>query len=841
MLKLSNITKIYGSGENAVAALKDLNLNFRKNEFVSILGPSGCGKTTLLNIIGGLDRYTDGDLVINDVSTKDFTDKDWDTYRNRSVGFVFQSYNLIPHQTVLENVALALTISGMTIKERTRRAKEALIKVGLESQIRKMPNQLSGGQMQRVAIARALVNDPDIILADEPTGALDSATSVQVLKLLKEVAKDRLVIMVTHNEVLAERYSTRIINLLDGEVTGDNMPCTYPAPAVKKHKGKARMSFLTSFKLSMQNLVSKRARTFLTSFAGSIGIIGIALVLSVSNGFSIFMANLQEMSMGDNPIVIYSSMLNSEALSFDKMNDFMNGKIKTEEGEENKEYSDIFETGIKGSHGGSWSSAGEAVSNMQHKNFFTQEYLDYLQQSITEDLSKRIVYNYGVSFNLFARAGLSLDGEVKKLEIPYYSIQEMMATMDMSKYQQYVESFAAMYTSINWERLLGESDYMEQNFDLLAGENFPQDYTQIALLVKDDNTVDSTVLSALGFTKEQIESGLSVEDFLGKTFKILPNELYYNGAVMAYGGLDVLTLSPKGNYQELYENDEEGVISLTVSSIIRQKSGTSVISYDTGILYTPMLTQKVIEISQSGQLAAQLFQADALIIMSGLTPKIVAVKDAANKAVFEGAVNEDWQTVEKRFGISDMPTSIVIYAKDFDSKTQILYALNAYNEGKEEKDQILFSDATGMLMSYMGVLIDGVSYTLITFAAISLVVNSIMIGIITYVSVVERTREIGVLRALGASKKEVGWVFIAETFIIGLAAGILGIGASYILSAVINLIMTAVAPALSHIAVLNPLHALALIAISFVLTVIAGIIPSRIASRKDPVVALRSE
>ncbi|MEG1528181.1 MAG: ATP-binding cassette domain-containing protein [Clostridia bacterium] len=848
MLQIKNITKIY-TGANSVTALDDISVTFKKNEFVSILGPSGCGKTTLLNIIGGLDRYTSGDLVIDGISTKDYFERDWDAYRNNSIGFVFQTYNLIPHQNVLQNVELSLTLAGMDKQERLQKAKLALEKVGLANQLKKYPNQLSGGQMQRVAIARAIVNDPEIILADEPTGALDSVTSQQVLDLLKEIAKDKLVIMVTHNTYLAQAYSTRIINLLDGKIVSDSSPLAQDDAVITngERPKKTKMSIATSFKLSMRNLITKRTRTFLTSFAGSIGIIGIALVLAVSNGFSIFIDSLQQNTMSNAPVTIYSSILKSQALDFENIHNIMGGNSQEKPKPPQDAYPDIDQSGITAGGDVSWEDVGDVASDLQHTNNFTPEFIEYLKEN-TKNFIKVATYNSGLQLNMFMRKGFDQNGELQKISVPYYSIAEMMATMDLSKYMRYVDSFNAMYSSINWTSLIKETSFITDNYDTLDGE-FPTKENQIGLVVDEYNKVDKTVLEAMGFSQEQIKLGFKTSDFVGKTITVLPNSLFYKYSFETLQkedkNLNIITLTQNKNIEEMYQDKQ--AITLTISGVVRAKFNSPSPHFNTGIIYTPMLTDKMLETTNSQQLIKDYEKADAICIKtSSTTSNITAVKDPKTKGEFyphflPSSVNENWQTTSKILGLSDMPSKIYIYAKDFESKAKVLNTIDEFNKDKEEKDQILIYDPTGLLTNYMGILIDGISYVLIAFAAISLVVSSIMIGIITYVSVVERTREIGVLRSLGASKKDIMVVFISETFIIGLVAGVLGIGISYFLSLIINLIMSSVAPLLSSLAMLNPLHALMLVGISFVLTVFAGVIPARIASNKDPVTALRTE
>lgn len=827
MLTLSYLTKIYQSGENSVLALKNINLNFRQNEFVAILGPSGCGKTTMLNIIGGLDRYTNGDLKIDCVSTKSYSDKDWDTYRNNSIGFVFQSYNLIPHQSVLENVELSLTLAGISKKERTQKAKSALEKVGLGDQCNKKPNQLSGGQMQRVAIARALVNDPQIVLADEPTGALDSKTSVQVMELLKEVAKDRLVIMVTHNSELARQYATRTISLLDGQITKD----TNPYLIIDQNQKLARppkqssMSFATAFKLSLKNLISKRTRTFMTSFAGSIGIIGIALVLAVANGFNIYITKLQKETLANYPLTIYSSIMDITSISPPDNNS----------NSDKENFPDITLSGITSSSQMNY----DTLENANHKNIFSDDYLSYLNAMPTE-LYTSMNFDYGIKLNMFVKQGFS--GAVSKISLPIYSMQEMMSNMDMSKLMQYAESYRALFGSINWAEILNNEKFMQENYDVLAGK-FPTQYNQVLLVVDSYNQISKSVLTALGFTGEQIEQGFTVNDFLGKQLKLVLNDDFYSytQSDTPYGTMTTLTLAEENAYGALY--DSENAQTLTICGIVRVNAEVSNSIYSSGVIYTPQLMQEIMKLEANGELNNVITDSKIVVISNGQN-SIIASSDDTESFDF-GAytlkTTDTFENLKKMLGLSGYPRSISFYAADFDSKTQLKDYLNAYNDEKAQEDKVLFSDTTSLITSSMGTVVDAISYVLITFAAISLVVSSIMIGIITYVSVVERTREIGVLRALGARKSNIRTVFISETFIIGLCAGLLGIGVSYLLTFVINAIVGGLFPALQNLAMLNPLHALTLVIISFVLTMISGLIPSNLAAKKDPVVALRTE
>ncbi|MDD3831309.1 MAG: ABC transporter ATP-binding protein/permease [Clostridia bacterium] len=872
MLQLSNITKKYEIGDKKnpqqIVALNGINTSFRKSEFVSILGPSGCGKTTLLNIIGGLDKYSEGDLSINGISTVNFTDKDWDGYRNNSVGFVFQNYNLIPHQTVLENVELSLTLAGLGHRERVDRAKNALAKVGLADQMRKHPNQLSGGQMQRVAIARALVNEPDIILADEPTGALDSVTSAQVLDTLKEISKEKLVIMVTHNAELAQQYSTRIITLLDGKITGDSAPYQPPEDLPNElPKSKVKMKTSTCFKLSLRNLLSKRTRTFMISLAGSIGIIGIALVLAVSNGFNLYIIRLQDESMGSFPITLYTSINKTSATDMREVNNQI-----MKENEDKESYQDIYQTGIK-SQSSALEDVGSTVSQGTHTNIFSQQYLDYLSQ-ISPELYNTIVYNYSMDFNLLYYDGLDdTTDNVRLLYVFKNSVTELLTSLDFEKLLEYQAEFYTGWDRVlNWQQLFKNQQFINDNYDVLAGV-FPSQYDEIALVVDKNNEVSDSVLESFGFTEEQIEQGLTVNDFLGKEMRIAHPDAFYSATQSG----NTLTISPSmpADYQTLYDNNALGTISVTITAIIRNDVDAVQPRFSTGLVYTPMLIDELIKLNQQSDLMTKIADSTVTkvtynkLVWNDITndyalsptnyrkptAEEITLSDSTmpdglsteEQNVWLGDYNkaieriEKWQEFERLMGISVNPSSIYIYPKDFNSKTEILNMLDAYNKSVSERDQVLFTDLMSVFMASLGIMIDGISYVLIAFASISLVVSSLMIGIITYVSVVERTREIGVLRSLGARKKDISTLFLAESFMVGATSGLLGVLVAYLFTIPINLILKALVKGISNIAVLNPWHALCLVVISFTLTIIAGIIPSRIAAKKDPVVALRTE
>lgn len=785
-LKLDNIKKTYNSGE-VVTALKGISIGFRENELVSILGPSGCGKTTLLNIIGGLDQYDSGDLVINGLSTKEFKNSDWDAYRNRSIGFVFQSYNLIGHQTVLQNVEIAMTLSGVSASERKRRAKQALTEVGLVDHLNKKPNQLSGGQMQRVAIARALVNDPDIFLADEPTGALDSHTSVQVMDILKEVAKTRLVIMVTHNGELAEQYSDRIIRFLDGEIQSDSNPVAEAeaetekasAQTSKKQKfKKTSMSLLSATLLSFKNLLTKRGRTIVTAFAGSIGIIGVALVLALSNGLSAYMSSMQSDALTGFPITIGTG---------EQMMDLT--EIGPEGNNDAAAYAEYPKNNIIYPY-------DSEKNSKKHSNIITQDYLNYIGKLETKlpDAVNNISYTHGVNINLLAK------GQNTAVKFETTSAPSGMGMMGNNTY---------------WQELPENNDFILSLYDLIGkGSRMPSGENEVVLVVDKYNRIDKAFFEKLGITNNT--ENYKLTDFIGKTIlNVVPNNEFYtkNG--------DLFTAAAPTDYEKIYDSDDG--TKLTITGILRPKEDTSSSYLSPGIAYTTALTAAVVEDAQKSEIAT-------------------AQKDS-DKGVLLGTPFTDDKAKDNALlmlGADTTPTGINIYPKDYESKDKIKEYLDKYNDGKADVDQLIYTDMAEMISSITGTLLNTVTYVLTGFAAISLLVSTIMIGIITYVSVIERTKEIGILRSVGARKKDISRVFNAETLIIGFTAGMIGIGLSYLLTIPINSIILNLTE-ISGIASLNPLHAVVLVAGSMILTLIAGFIPSRMAAKKDPVVALRSE
>ena len=870
MLKLENIKKDYITGDTTVHALKGVSVEFRKSEFVSILGQSGCGKTTLLNIIGGLDRYTSGELYIGGRATSDFRDRDWDNYRNHSVGFIFQSYNLIPHQSVLSNVELALTLTGVPRAERRRRAAEALEKVGLADQLNKKPNEMSGGQMQRVAIARALVNDPEILLADEPTGALDSETSVQIMELLKEISKDRLVIMVTHNPELAKRYSTRIIRLLDGNITDDTMP--YSGGEEEKTAGKSgkrpSMSFLTALSLSLNNLMTKKARTFLTAFAGSIGIIGIALILSLSNGVNAYIARVEEETLSSYPITIEQAGMDVSQL----VSDLMGKNEPSGDREDGKIYSNNVMTEMMSTmvNGISANNLSELKKHIEKTSAFS-------------DNTSEIEYKYSTVMNIYDEKGNRVNPNTVFSTVFPESQSSGSGNMQMSS------SFSN--TEV-WTRLFENKEFLKKQYDVIAGR-MPEKYNEIVLAVDKNNQISDYALYSLGLKDsaeleemmkkaqagEKIEPtaevSYSYDDILGLKFKLLCNTDYFEknaDGTWSDKTEDSLYVSAKLN---------TAAEDITVVGIIRP-ADSSVANQTSGFVGYPesLMEHLINKVNDSEIVKAQKaepeknvftgrpFETDAdnmtyeqltayiatlpekeqaeynayisQMTAAGQTKEQIteqfkaAIKEKSNNATYDGNL--------KLMGVSslDEPSVINIYPKDFEAKEKISDLITEYNKGVGDAEKITYTDYIGLMLSSVTTIINAISYILIAFVSISLIVSSIMIGIITYISVLERTKEIGVLRAMGASKKDVSRVFNAETLIVGFAAGAIGIAVTLLLLIPINAVIAAITD-ISGLAVLPIAGGVALVVISMLLTLIAGLFPSKVAAKKDPVTALRSE
>ena len=867
MLQLKNITKNYLSGANKVQALKGIDIEFRESEFVSILGQSGCGKTTLLNIIGGLDRYTSGDLIINGKSTKEFKDKDWDTYRNHSVGFVFQSYNLIPHQTVLANVELALTISGVGKAERRKRAIEALQKVGLGDQINKKPNQMSGGQMQRVAIARALVNDPDILLADEPTGALDSKTSVQVMEILKEISKNRLIIMVTHNPELAEKYSSRIVKLLDGKIIDDSNPYKSSEEDVKKARnkkdksGKASMKFTTAVRLSLNNLMTKKGRTFLTSFAGSIGIIGIALILSLSHGMQSYINRVEEDTLSSYPLTIQEA-----SIDVTSMLEAMMGNGEKEEHNDNKIYSRPIVNNIL-----------ETVSTKLQTNNL-EEFKKYLESGETniKDYINAIQYEYNLNLNIYKQNEDKTYQQVNPSKVfDELGFGEMMESRQSAS--SMMSGSMAMTQTDVWTEMLDNQNLLQSQYDVLAG-NWPTKYNEVVLIVDENNEISDYTLYSLGIkdikelnesmekikNKEKVEAGesesYSYDDLLNYKFKILLNTDYYKKSGNAWQDMS--------NDDEYMKNVVDNAEEITIVGIIKPNKET-VSSSGAGMIgYTKELKEYVINKINETEIVKEQKESPNINVFTGiefpenqnssfdysqLTDEqrmyMSTLSEAELAELMKNYAENSTATYDSNLstlGVVDLnkPSTINIYPKDFESKDMITTRISEYNDkqtndGKEE-NVITYTDIVGVMMSSVSTIINVISYVLIAFVGISLVVSSIMIGIITYISVLERTKEIGILRSIGASKKDVSRVFNAETLIIGLVAGLIGIVVTLLLNIPINMMIKSIV-GISNISKLPTVGAIILVVISVGLTMIAGLIPARFAAKRDPVEALRTE
>ena len=883
MLTLSNIHKEYASGELRVEALKGVSLSFRKNEFVAVLGPSGCGKTTLLNIIGGLDRYTQGDLIIKGRSTREYKDADWDSYRNHSVGFVFQSYNLIPHQTVLSNVELALTLGGVPAKERRRRAVQALERVGLGDQLNKKPNEMSGGQMQRVAIARALVNDPEILLADEPTGALDSETSVQIMDVLKEIASDRLVIMVTHNPELAAQYATRTIRLLDGRVTDDTMPFDGQDDMAQPpaRTGATSMHFGTALHLSLNNLMTKKGRTFMVALAGSIGIIGIALILSLSNGVNEYIKSVEEDTLAQYPLTIESETMNQSALLTAMMSASSGKDIPHEEGR-------VYSSNVMGD----LMSAMVSEVNANDLPSF-KAYLDGSQE--IADLTSSIAYEYGSTLRIYNRNAV---GGVQQVQpstvIDTMTNSSMMSNANALASMSSMSSLSQMTSMYNMNvffELAGASVHRSGSYELLAG-HMPQKYDELLLVVGEDDDISDTTLYTLGLRDQsevqqlfmtlltgstvQTETiSYSYDDLLNLTFTlVLPGNLYQEQGDGIYADIS-------GDEAAMSQALDQGV-TLHIAGIARSSSNSMISSMMAGgVGYTHELVEYVVSANnETPAVKAQRAHPDTDIFtginFSGgvdMEPSMEMLDTYLNSLPQEqqtavramiGMMSEERILSMMRAEMAkqktdatyegnlaklnatnlDTPTQIKIYPIDFESKQRIVDLIEQYNAQMQaaghEEGVIRYTDYVGSLMSSVTTIVDTISYVLIAFVSISLVVSSIMIGIITYISVLERTKEIGILRAMGASKGDVSRVFTAETLIIGLVAGFLGVLVTWLLTFPINALIHHLTQ-INAAAILPGGAAAILVAISMLLTILAGAIPSRMAAKKDPVVALRTE
>ena len=878
MLQLKEVVKDYQAGDEVIHALKGISINFRKNEFVSILGQSGCGKTTLLNIIGGLDQYTSGDLIINGKSTKEFKARDWDSYRNHSIGFVFQSYNLIPHQTVLSNVELALTLSGVSKTERRKRAKEVLEKVGLGDQMYKKPNQMSGGQMQRVAIARALINDPDILLADEPTGALDSETSVQIMDLLKEIAGEKLVIMVTHNPDLAETYSTRIVKLLDGKIIDDSAPFSDEEEAKEAEETyaprKTSMSIFTAFSLSFNNLLTKKGRTLLTAFAGSIGIIGIALILSLSSGFQDYINDVQEQTLSSYPIEIQKQAMDySDLLS--EMTNNTDEEEDTTEHEEDKIYSgDVM---------------GDLLVAMlsEVKDNDLESFKKYIEDDANgfKDVVSDIKYTYDTPMYIFNENAAGGTQQVN----PSIMMQEM-GFGDMAESQESLSGFMSAFSygssSMDmWSQLMDNQELLDEQYDVVAG-HWPENKNEVVLVIDKNNEISDFTLYTLGIRnasdlgdivagimagdeyEELDEMSFSYDDILNMKFKlVLPSELYQKNA-------DGTWTDMSGD-EDYMKNIISSGLDIQICGIIRQSDSSYGASIDAGMVgYTSELAEYVVSENEKAEIVKQQMDNQETDVFTGLPfedgeeidmsqvdmEQIIAsmnlseeqmtyVSAMTDEQLFEmlkeqGYFAKSTSTYEdnmEKLGFADLskPSVISLYCSEFADKDKMTELIDKYNEDNPDS-KITYTDYIGLMLSSVTKIIDAITYVLIAFVAISLVVSSIMIGIITYISVLERTKEIGILRSIGASKKDISRVFNAETFIIGLVSGILGI----LVTVLLNIPISKVIESYVNVAGVSSLPVtggVILVIISVVLTLIGGFIQSKMAAKKDPVIALRSE
>lgn len=767
MLELKNITKSYKVGDVVTKALDDVSLSFREKEFVAILGTSGSGKTTSLNIIGGLDRYDSGDLIINGKSTKKFKDREWDAYRNNSIGFIFQSYNLISHLSILANIEMGMTLSGVSASEKRRRAVEALEKVGLKDHIGKKPNQLSGGQMQRVAIARALANNPDILLCDEPTGALDTATSVQIMDLIKEVAGDKLVIMVTHNPELAEKYADRIVKFSDGKVISDSNPYDAHDKESDFSLKKTSMSFFTALKLSANNIRTKLGRTFLTSFASSIGIIGIALILSLSVGFQMQIDKFESDTLQQMPVYISQQSMNMDAETMMQMGS---------EQEKYESYPDDKKIFLYDS----------MQDTMMHTNIFTDEYIDYID-NIDKNLCKGVTYSRLVNMNM-----------LRKDENKYVPV-----TAENLNFSAYPLSF-----NNNDDNAL-----MNEHYDVLAG-NMPKEATDIILVVDSKNRINKSVMKELGFDTNNLTE-IDFEDIIGMEFKVIMNNDYY---IKTEAGI----YSFNTDYDKMYNSADS--LTLNICGIIRPSEDSAIANFSDGggLAYNDNLAQLVIDNAKNSDIVKAQEESDVNVL------SMEALDEETKK-----------QTIAY-LGGNETPFIIQLYPKDFESKDKMLEYLDKYNENLSEDDQVIYTDMASMISGMSNGIMDGITIVLIAFAGTNLIVSLIMISILTYTSVLERTKEIGILKALGARKKDITRVFNAETFILGVASGLLGIIIAKLLTFPINEIIYSLTD-LKNVAQLKISHSVILIAISTILTMLGGFIPARMASKRNAVDALRSE
>ena len=781
MLQLKDLRKSYHVGDTVTHALDDVSISFRNQEFVAILGPSGSGKTTLLNVVGGLDRYDSGDLIINGKSTKNFKETDWDAYRNNSVGFVFQNYNLISHLSIIANVELGMNLSGVSASERRKRAMDALTQVGLKEHISKNPNQLSGGQMQRVAIARALANNPDILLCDEPTGALDTETSEQIMKLIKELSKDRLVVMVTHNPKLAQEYATRIVNFQDGKILNDSNPFIPEEEKDTFKLKRTKMSYWNAIKLSFTNIMTKKGRTTLTAFASSIGIISIAVVLALSNGFQKQIDTTMSKALAKYPVTINQTATDASSVA---------DRNESEKNVKNRGYLTVEK---------------DKMQESTHQNKINQKYVNYVKK-INPNYANNISYQRGINLNLLTRS----KNKIKRVQFSPISANsdssQAAAQMRMQAISATGLGSSVFPTTLNSSK----SNFLKENYQLLSGA-WPHKATDLVLVTDNENKLNINIIKNLGL-KAKAGEKLNYQKFVGKKFKVVDNDDYYQK-------LPTGMFIPQKISNSMYDNSKT---QMQIVGVIRPKDENSMALLSSGIAYSDQLTQNIIKKNKKSE--------------------IVRAQKKAKQNVMTG---QDMNAREKKqmlqsIGGSTIPTSIMIYPNDFDAKDKVLDYLDKWNRGKKRKNKIIYTDMSSAVTSMTGGLLNGITTVLVAFAAISLVTSMIMIGILTYTSVLERTKEIGILKALGARKKDITRVFDAETFILGVFSGILGVVVAWLLVFPINSLLYSITD-LANVAQLNPVHALILVIISTVLTMVGGHLPARMAAKKDAAIALRSE
>ncbi|WP_056938113.1 ATP-binding cassette domain-containing protein [Lactobacillus kitasatonis] len=779
MLQLKHIFKSYHVGDTVTHALDDVTISFRDQEFVAILGPSGSGKTTMLNVIGGLDRYDKGDLIINGKATKNFKETDWDAYRNNTVGFIFQNYNLIPHLSIMDNVELGMNLSGVPKKERHEKAVAALTEVGLKDHINKRPNQLSGGQMQRVAIARAIANDPDILLCDEPTGALDTETSVQIMKLIKKLSKDRLVIMVTHNPELAKEYATRIVNFQDGKILDDSEPFKPEAEEDTFNLKRTKMSYWNAIKLSFTNIMTKKGRTILTAFASSIGIISIAVVLAISNGFQKQINTTMSKALAKYPISISQTATDMTS---------MNERNESDKNVKNRGYV---------------TAKKDQSEQAQHTNKISQKYVNYVKK-INPNYANNISYQRGVNLNLLSKV------KGKTEWVQFSNSDPSQGSSVMQARAQAMSSMGIGSSVFPTTLNKNKGAFLKQNYQILSG-TWPSKATDLVLVTDNKNTVNINSLKNLGFDVSENDQ-IKFDKLVGKTFKVVSNNDYYQELP---NGMFI----PKKVNSSMY-NDAKTKLKLV--GVIRPKNEDSMALLSTGIAYSDKLSQKVINDNKNSD--------------------VVKAQKKSSRSILTNQklnANEKKMTMQT-LGGSSIPTGIMIYPNNFDDKDKVLDYLDKWNKGKKKADKIVYTDMSSAVTTMTGGLLNSITTILVAFAAISLITSMIMIGILTYTSVLERTKEIGVLKALGARKKDITRVFDAETFILGVFSGVLGIFIAYLLTFPINTVIYNLTD-LSNVAQLDPKAAIILIIVSTVLTLLGGHIPARMAAKKDAAIALRSE